>query len=256
MTEYKKEDDRVNLKVLGCYSPNYEGKPVSMYKLEINDKIVYMDIGYGNHNKIDYNRLEDTIIIISHNHIDHAYGLVSMLAKLKKDKVKLKKKIKVYMPKSSRLLGIYSVINQESEYIQIIHTNKNLKFYIDEYEISFCRTLHKGESYAIKFHNVKTNKVFVYTSDLYKVTDELIEFAKYADVIMMESGHPVLFQPFSLGKYHGYTRNLLSDIIKTNSKLIYLTHFKTYASSKTFEKWYPKTDIDIKLVKLNKEYEI
>lgn len=246
----------MKLTVLGCFSPNYEFKPVSMYKLELKEKIIYLDLGYGNHNKVDMDNLNKSTFVISHNHVDHAYGLVTLLKKLKKNKIKLENKIKIYMPKATRIFGIYSLLSKETEYFDITFINPDLKINIEDYEITFVRTLHKGESYGIKLTNRETKKVFVYTSDMAKVTDNVISFCKDADIVMMESGHPVFFQPFTLGKYHGYTRHMLADIIKANPKYIYLTHFKTYASDKMFERWYPKTDIKIELVRLNKTYEI
>ncbi len=246
----------MKLTVLGCYSPNYEFKPVSMYKLELDKKIIYLDLGYGNHNKVELENLENSIFIISHNHIDHAYGLVALVKKIKKRKIKLKEKIKIYMPRSAKVIGLYSLLHSQVEYIDIIFTNEDLKIDIENYQITFARTLHKGESYAIKFTNKESKKIFVYTSDLAKVTENIIYFCKNADIIMMESGHPVWFQPFTLGKYHGYTRHLLSDIIKANPKHIYLTHFKTYATDKMFIKWYPETKIKIELMRLNNKYEI
>ena len=246
----------MKIDVKGCYSPNYELKPVSMYKLDLNGKNVYLELGYGNSKKVDLESLEGSYIIISHNHIDHAYGLVGLLKRLKKNNIKLKSKIKVYMPKFSENSILYKSLAKDVEYLDITYISESLKFTIGEYAISFVSTLHIGETYGVKFTNTITGKTFVYTSDLAEVTENLVEFSKNADVLLIESGHPVYFQPFTLGKYHGYTRHLLRDIICANPHKIFLTHFKTYASDKRFEKWYPKTEIPIELIRLNKEYNL
>ncbi|MEG0073819.1 MAG: MBL fold metallo-hydrolase [Clostridia bacterium] len=245
----------MKVKVLGCYSPNYELKPVSMYEIELENKIIYLDVGYKNAKKIDYNNLEKTEIIISHNHIDHSYGLIGFIKILKKKKIKLVNKINVYIPMKSGFLKIYELVKSYDEFFNAIPVNENLIVHIENIEITFCKTVHKGESYAVKFLDLTKNKSFVYTSDLAKVTNELIDFSKDSSSIMIDSGHPLKFQPFKLGKYHGYTRDLLNEIVKAKPGIIYLTHYKTYAKEEMFKRYFPK-DANIKFVKLNSQYEV
>ena len=61
---------------------------------------------------------------------------------------------------------------------------KYTNFSIDNCEFSFCETIHKGGSYATKIKY--QNKVFVYVSDIARVSKILVDFVKNSDVVMVD----------------------------------------------------------------------
>lgn len=235
----------MKLEILGCYAPSFnKNKSVSCYRLKTKYKTIYLDMGYYTYKKIPKEDLDSMQIVISHNHVDHSYGAFQLVYKLDKAKFKIKNKIKIYMPEKSKFKNLFKAINLK-ENVEVYALDENKKVEIENLEFSFCRTLHKGETYAIKIKNKLNNKIFVYTADLAKVTEKLIDFCKDADIVMLEAGHTVNFQPFTLGKYHGYTKNLTRDILKANPKKVYITHYKTYATENKIKKFLPKEKEDI-----------
>ncbi|MEG0073820.1 MAG: MBL fold metallo-hydrolase [Clostridia bacterium] len=245
------------LEVLGCYAPNLKFKPVSMYKVNLEYATdIFLDMGYGNLNKLNLNNLSGINIIISHNHIDHNLGLLELLIYLKIHKVKLDNRINVYMPFKSNGLNICKLLKKQKTLFKIYEINENKKVEIGGRIISFCKTEHKGESYAIKLFNKKDRSFFVYTSDLAKVTISLIRFCKKADTIIIDGGRP-LKNKFSLGNYHGHTEKILKDIICAKPAKIIITHMKEYADENLFKSVYPeKNKIPIEIAKLSKKYKL
>lgn len=243
------------LEVLGCYSPNIRMKPVSMYKIITSNEIIYLDMGYGNVDKVDIENLNKTKIFISHNHIDHAFGLIELYLKLKIKGIILKNKIDVYMPSNCLKFNLSKTIINKNKFFNIHFINKNSVIRLNEYEITFCNTIHIGESYAIKFSNVYTNKFFVYTSDVARISKKLIKFSKGANLILIEGGKPVDTK-FSLKNYHANTKDIIENILKAKPKKIILTHLKVYAEKeKSYDK-YCDTVVGVELVRINKFYNI
>lgn len=230
----------MKLEVLGCYAPSFSRKKtVSCYRLNLGEKVIYLDMGYYTYKKINDDDLEKMEIFISHNHVDHSYGAFQFMYKLDKHNVKLNNKVKIYMPEKSKFKNLFKAFNARKN-VEAYAVTEDLKVDVENLEFSFCKTVHKGETYAIKIKNKENGKVFVYTADLAEVTDKLIDFCKDADCVMIEAGHSVNFQPFTLGKYHGYTKDLTKDILKANPKKVYITHYKGYATEKRIRKFLPK----------------
>lgn len=189
----------MKLEVIGCYSPNIRFKPTTCYKIRIAKKNLFLDMGYGNLKKTIKYDLNNSVIIISHNHVDHVLGLIQLARYLKKKKIKLNNKIKVYMPKNNKGFNIYKYVKKYDDWFDLEAINKDSKIELNNVEITFCETIHKGETYAIKLKYGE--KVFVYTSDIAKVDKKLQDFIKNANLVLMEGGHPVS-RTFSLGDYH------------------------------------------------------
>lgn len=231
----------MKLKILGCYAPSwkYKKNKVSCYKLINNDKNIILDMGYYMYKSFTVQDLEKSKVFISHNHVDHSYGLFQLMYKLDKTNTKLNNKIDIYMPEKSKFKNLFKALEVKKN-TNVHAINKDLEVQIDNLVFTFCETIHKGESYAIKILNKENNKTFVYTSDIATIDEKLINFCKGADEIMMEAGHSVNFQPFTLGKYHGYTKDLSKEILKTGVDKIYITHYKSYANEEKIRKFLPK----------------
>ncbi len=247
----------MKLEVLGCFAPSYSLKnKVSCYKFRYKDKTIFLDMGYFMYKEVTLEELQNAEIFISHNHIDHSYGVFQLIRKLQKHHVILKNKIKIYMPRKSKFFNLYKALDFK-DCTEVVGIDEDKIINIGNLEFSFCKTVHKGETYAIKVLNKENKKVFVYTSDLAKVTDNLIDFCKGAESVMLEAGHTKNFQPFTLGKYHGYTKTLTKDILKANPKKVYVTHYKAYATEKKIKKFLPKGREDIfSIVKIGDKLDI
>lgn len=247
----------MKLEILGCYAPSFnKNKSVSCYKLKCEDKIIYLDMGYFLYKKIKKADLKNMEIFVSHNHIDHSYGVFQLMYRLDKKKVKLENKIKVYMPEKSKFKNLFKALKVKNN-ADVHAIEESNKVNVKNLEISFCKTIHKGETYAIKILNKENNKVFVYTADLALVNQKLIDFCKDADVVMIEAGHTVNFQPFTLGRYHGYTKDLTREILKANPKKVYITHYKTYATEEKIKHFLPKGKEDkFQVVKIGDKIDI
>lgn len=198
--------------------------------------------------------LNNAMIIISHNHVDHVLGLVQLARYLKRHNVKLNNKIMVYMPKNNKGYNIYKYIKKYDEWFEVNPIISSTIIELNSVKITFCETIHKGETYAIKLDYGK--KVFTYTSDIAKVDNKLLEFLKGSTTVLMEGGHPV-HKTFSLGEYHGYTRNLLDKVLEAEPLKIFVSHLKGYANDSMYTKYFPLNHItNVQLVKLNAVYNI
>lgn len=245
--------------VLGNYSPNIRtfGKCKSTCYMLIGFKrLVFLDFGAGifndfkciiEKNNIDYNEI---IIVISHNHIDHNFSLLELSSYLEEYNRKngTKVKVKVVMPKKSI---IYSLANKSSVF-DIYILNEEFKMNIGGAKFSFCKTIHKGESYATKIEY--KDKAFVYTSDIARYSNKLRDFVRNSDTVLVDAGYPnKKFNNFR--NYHGRTKEIIEETTKLNVKKIYATHLRFFSKYEDYIKCFPNNQ-DVELVKEDNEYNL
>ncbi len=241
----------LKIKVLGNYAPNLKGLPGSSYLVRGLSKPLVLDLGNGNLKsllkEININELSNLVIILSHNHVDHSYDVLKLALFLKK----CKKKVSIYLPKKSLM---YEFIVNFKKVFEINIINEKTKINIDNYEIDFCQTFHRGESYAIRIRHDK--KIFVYTSDMSYVSRGLKYFCKNADVVLIDSGIPIK-NKFHLKGYHGDTEEILNDLFSEECqvKKVLASHLKANLDYEDYIKVFPKGQ-NIKIVKRNLEYSI
>ena len=129
---------------------------------------------------------------------------------------------------------------------------KDMKFAIDGCKFSFCETIHKGGSYATKIES--KNGVFIYVSDLAKVSKALSDFVKNANVVMVDSGYP--FKKLdSFLDYHGMTQDIMFDLYECNIKKILATHLRICYKKESYIQKFPEK-ANIKLVRENNTYNL
>lgn len=245
--------------VLGNFSPNIRtfGKCKSTcYMLMGFKRIMFLDFGAGifhdfkriiEEKKIDFSQI---IIIISHNHIDHNFSLLELSSYLEKYNRKngTKVKVKVVMPKRSI---IYSLANK-SRVLDVYILNEEFKMNIGGAKFSFCKTIHKGESYATKIEY--KNKIFVYTSDIARYSNKLKDFIKNSDTVLVDAGYPNK-KIDNFRNYHGRTKDILNETAKQNVKKIYATHLRFFSKYEDYKKCFPINQ-NIELVLENNEYDL
>lgn len=245
----------MKLKILGCVSPYPKKKNACPgYLIKSDNTKVLLDCGNGITKNLNLpDDLFNLTIIISHLHKDH-YGdlLVLSYASYVYNKLCiLKNKIDVYIP-NDKTLDDFKYLNSfnEENYLNFITYNENTKLNIDNLNITFKKTKHPIETYAIK---IKDNKnTITYSADT-GFDNDLINFFKNSDLLLCES---------SFLKEHKKNNNHLSaeeaarlaDL--SNVKKLLLTHFWPEIKSKKYLKEakiiFKKTNI----AKTNKIYKL
>ena len=200
--------------VIGLHAPNTRMKSTSCYIISHKRKLLILDVGQFVKDKIvkyicsAKQEIDDITIVISHNHLDHVAGLISLGDFLINYFPNVF--VKIYMSDTSEIyVNWYKMIN--SKYgnvfdIKILDENTIFKF--SKYIVSFAKTNHcsdKLKSYATKISD--GYNTFVYTSDIASIDDN-IERRK------------------TLKGYHGKTNEIVSSVLKCNVKSIFLTHLK------------------------------
>lgn len=249
----------LKMKVLGNYAPNLKGLPGSCYLLTGLEKIILLDLGNGNIKsllkEIKKDDIENLIVVLSHNHLDHSYDILKLAKILKK----WNKKIKLYLPKRSM---IYYLVKSYYKVFEVNVITEKTKIYLENAVIDFCQTFHSGESYAtrIKINDEKSEKtnikIFVYTSDVSYVSIGLKYFCNDADVVLIDSGIP-LVNKFHLKGYHGITSEILNELFSNECtvKRVLASHVKACLGQKCYINMFPKGK-NVNLVKMDNEYEI
>ncbi len=215
------------IKVLGTFSPHPKGKHNCPGFLVITDKCkILLDCGNGALSLMKIpSDLNNLSVIISHMHNDHFgdLGALQYTAFSNHNLGLIKDKIKVYLPASPT--NKTSVITNEgfsfADY-SYIDDSKPLK--INDVTVSFLRTSHSEESYAIKIQDANSFSL-VYTSDIsYKDKDSIVQFANKATLLICESS---LLEEHGFPEYCSHlTAKQAACIAKEAdvSKLL-LTHF-------------------------------
>ncbi len=235
-------------KVLGNYAPNMRGLPGSSYLLKGFSRPILLDMGNGNCHKaikeIGTKNLNNTILILSHNHVDHSWDVLKLGKYLKRTK----SKITIYLPHKS-LMYLYI---KNSKYYNVNIINEKTTFKIDGYKVSFCQTFHRGECYATKFE--KEDESFVYTSDMSYMSRGLMGFCKNANSVLIDSGFPHKRHLYLRG-YHGNTKEILDDLFSNdcNAKKVYASHLKACLKDKDYTNVFPY-EKNVEIVKMENEY--
>ena len=186
----------ITLTVLGTQSPYAkENNACPSFLLSDGTNNLLLDCGSGSHRFFDMNNLNNLGIVISHFHRDHYNDLYNYMYSsfVMKNHNKLTNPISIYIP--TQPTHIYDDIkNEKNTYSNLIAIDDNKKYSFGCFEIEFLKTIHSADilSYAIK---VKIdNKTIVYSGDCsYKSKEEIVEFAKNADILICESSFLVSY---------------------------------------------------------------
>ncbi len=194
----------MKLTVLGKYGPfPKEGGATSGYLFSHGNVNVMLDYGCGINGRIDGFIEPEKLdaIILSHTHFDHASDLLVL-------SYRLKKQIKLYMPKSRDGDLAEAIINTNA--FDIEYYDEDTAFSIDDLSFSFCKGIHPFTSYSLR---IKTqDKIFVYTGDTV-YTDALVDFCKGADLVLadamqreeVKNPHMTVLEAYNIHKHSGST---------------------------------------------------
>ena len=216
----------MKFKVLGTQSPyatqehNCPG-----YLIEHKGNKILIDLGSGSHRLLNMPQdLENMYAFFSHLHRDHYNDVFNLQYSsfVFHNQKRLQKPIKIYLPQIQSNIA-KDIISESNAYAEYEEIQEDKKIKIGDINISFCRTDHPIETYAMKIEN--NEKTIVYTADTsFSAKERLVNFAKEADLLISEA---------SLLKEHGFpeinshlTAAQAARIAKeANAKNLMLTHF-------------------------------
>lgn len=227
----------MKLKVLGTQSPyNTKRHNCPGFLIQEAENLLMLDCGSGNHKMLKYPKdLQNLSIIISHLHRDHYNDIYNLqyASSVFHNQKRLDKPINIYLPQSPSAINedIRAESNSFANYHEI---SENTKIDIGSMEITFCKTDHSVETYAIKI--TSRGKSIVYTSDTsFSARNKIVEFAKGADLLICESS---LLEKYGFPEISSHLTARQAGIIAKEAKVkkLMLTHFWPEEKTKQYVK--------------------
>lgn len=227
----------MKLKVLGTQSPyttpnhNCPGFLITDGKVKL-----MLDCGSGSHGLVNYpHDLQNLHVIISHLHRDHYNDIYNLqyASFVFHNQQRLTSPIRVYLPKTPSSI-FNDIVNESNSFAEYTEFNEQSKFKIGDMDISFCRTDHPLETYAIKV--CCQDKTIVYTSDSsFSAKDRIIEFSQGADLLICESS---LLKTYGFPEINSHLTAEQAGIIAKEAMVntLMLTHFWPEEKTKKFVK--------------------
>jgi len=216
----------MKLKVLGTQSPyNTPNHNCPGFLIADGKNKLMLDCGSGTHSLLNYpSDLQNLSIIVSHLHRDHYNDIYNLqyASFVFHNQKRIEQPINIYLPETP--VNIYNDITNESNSFAKYGTiNEDTNMNIGDMNISFCKTEHPVETYAVKV--ASGGKTIVYTSDTsFASKDKLIEFSKEADLLICESS---LLESYGFPEINSHLTAKQAGIIakEANVNTLMLTHF-------------------------------
>ena len=216
----------MKLKVLGTQSPyNTMGHNCPGFLITDIETKIMLDCGSGSHSLLNFpNDLNNLSIIISHLHRDHYNDVYNMQYSsfVFHNQNRIERPIDIYLPSSPE--NIYQdIIGETNSFANYSTISEERILHIGNMDISFCKTDHPVETYAVKLSN--DDRTIVYTSDTsFSCKDKLVEFAQNADLLICESS---LLTSYGFPEINSHLTAKQAGTIakKANVGGLILTHF-------------------------------
>lgn len=171
----------MKLTVLGKYGPYpQKGGATTSYLMECCGKRILLDAGSGSLSRLqEYCSFDDLdMIILTHLHSDHCADMFILRY------AALKRPIPVYLPVTPATE--YDILSSCERFeTKKISEDLQLVFPARDIVISFCKTLHPVECYAVKI--CSEGKTFVFSGDS-RYSERLSVFCRGADTVLLDSG--------------------------------------------------------------------
>ena len=170
----------MKLKVLGTQSPVCkEGHNCPGFFIQDGNNRILLDCGSGTHSLLTYpNDLQNLSVIISHLHRDHYNDVFNLQygSLVFHNQKRIERPIDIYMPKTP-IERVDDIKGEPDAYAKYHSIDEDAKLTIGNMNVTFCKTDHPVETYAIKIQN--GNRSIVYTSDTsYSAKNRIANFAK------------------------------------------------------------------------------
>jgi ribonuclease BN (tRNA processing enzyme) len=232
----------LRLRVVGS-SPSVPrpGRACSCYLLRSRDAAVLLDLGSGAlgnlHTAIDYPELD--AVVVSHMHADHFLDIIPLRYGLKYGPLLRDGRMPLWLPPggSQMLRTIASAFAREGptdfldEVFDVNEYDPAIHLEINDVKLSFCRTRHYIETYAIRADCGKAS--VVYSADT-APCDEIVEHARNCSLFLCES-------TLGLGSEDGERGHLTAEeagqlAARAGARRLILTHYSsTYAADELVE---------------------
>lgn len=216
----------MKLKVLGTQSPyNTEGHNCPGFFIQDGNNRILLDCGSGSHSLLKYPMdLQNLTVIISHLHRDHYNDIYNLQYSsfVFHNQKRIEKPIDIYLPQTPETI-VRDIKGETNAYANYNSICEDTKLKIGNIDISFCKTDHPVETYAIRLDNGERS--IVYTGDTsFSAKDRLVEFAKEADLLISEAS---LLKSYGFPEINSHLTAEQAAIIakQANVKGLALTHF-------------------------------
>ncbi|MCX8074652.1 MAG: MBL fold metallo-hydrolase [Clostridia bacterium] len=246
--------------------PLYSSSSGNLFCLELENSNILIDCGVSYKAVCDglksiYKSINDiSAILITHEHIDHIKAL-PILCK--------KNNIPIYTcEKTANYLKDFLLSNGTSPEIHSISYNKS--FEVNKAEITAFRTSHDAAE-PCGYSICENNKVLTFATDLGHVSEEVFEYMKASDFLVIESNYDLMMLEY--GKYpyplkqrikssfghlsNDETANTILSLVKENNKNNFLlSHMSEnnnsqYFAKQTLENTFKQNDLNYLDVNIN-----
>jgi ribonuclease BN (tRNA processing enzyme) len=156
--------------------------------------VIALDFGTGALSalraSLDYSKLD--AIVISHMHADHFLDLIPLRYALKYGPSRIERRLPVYVPPSgvsmlTRLVSAFETEGRPEFFDPVMEPaayDPGSQLVVGDVKITFARTLHPIETYAMRVESAGT--VVVYSADT-APCDAVVELARDADLFVCEA---------------------------------------------------------------------
>ncbi len=227
----------MKLKILGTQSPyNTKRHNCPGFLIQDEENLLMLDCGSGTHRMLKYPKdLQNLSVIISHLHRDHYNDIYNLqyASFVFHNQKRINIPINIYLPQSPNRINedIRAESNSFAEYYEI---SEDTKINIGNMEVTFCKTDHPVETYAIKV--MAGGKSIVYTSDTsFSAKEKIVEFAKGAYLLICEAS---LLEKYGFPEINSHLTARQAGIIAKEAKIqkLILTHFWPEEKAKQYVK--------------------
>lgn len=225
----------MKLKILGTQSPyNTKGHNCPGFLITEGQTKIMLDCGSGSHSLLNFpNDLNNLSVIISHLHRDHYNDIYNLQYSsfVFHNQKRLEKPIDVYLPSNPDSIH-KDIIGESNAFARYESISEKSNLNIGSMSVSFCKTDHPLETYAIKVFN--GDKTIVYTSDTsFSAKNRLVEFAQNADLLICESS---LLKSYGFPEINSHLTAEQAGIIAKEANVggLLLTHFWPEESPEKF----------------------
>lgn len=216
----------MKLKILGTQSPyNTIGHNCPGFLITDEQIKLMLDCGSGSHSLLNFpNDLNNLSVILSHLHRDHYNDIYNLQYSsfVFHNQKRIERPIDIYMPATPE--EIYKdIFNESNAFAKYSSIDEKTELNIGNFNISFCKTEHPVETYAIKVTN--RERTIVYTSDTsFSSKDKIVNFAQDSDLLICESS---LLKSYGFPEINSHLTAEQAGIIakEANVKGLILAHF-------------------------------